>query len=809
MFKSLKIKTIICAAILLPVLATVAFGGHTVLKQYGRYAAVHDTEHLTALATDISAVVHELQKERGSSNGFIGSKGSEAFARRLAAQREATNVPLAHLNQALAAFDLAGFDPALAQRIGEARSSLEKLPARREAVTALAIPVADAFGYYTETIARWLDVIGVMQSLSDDASLNTAITGYIALLHAKERAGQERATGSAGFGAAAFAPDLHRKFITLVGEQEAFLSVFRANADTAALARLDEVMTDPVVAEVDRMRAIAIASAYSGDVQGVAGSTWFDTITRKIDLLKSVEEVAAAGLLARTTAALHSATLCLGLGAAVVAAVAGLGAALMLLVVRNVLRPFNSITQAMQALATGTLEVEVPGIARHDELGEMAQAVQVFKDAAVERRRLEAAQAAERETELVRAQRLEELAGSFDGEVAAVLAALGGSAGEMQQASQTMSATAEETSRQASAVAAASEQATSNVQTVASAAEELSSSIREIARQMGSSSTIARDATTEAEKAQATVRSLAGAAEKIGEVVELINAIAGQTNLLALNATIEAARAGDAGNGFAVVAGEVKSLANQTAKATDEIAAQIEAIRGEINGTVGAIEGIAATIGKINEISASIAAAVEQQDAATQEIARNVEQAAQGTQQVSGNIAGVTGAANETGSAANQVLHVAQVVADATQSIERLVGGFTAEMRLAGRSDREMLAIAKTDHRAFVQKVRDAVEGKVALKAEQLSDHEHCRFGHWYLHAGDAVRTLPAFARLAEPHQRVHAAGVQVLETLQTKGKDAAREACRPLERAMEDVLRGLDILEGGLAGGSGGRHAA
>ena len=179
------------------------------------------------------------------------------------------------------------------------------------------------------------------------------------------------------------------------------------------------------------------------------------------------------------------------------------------------------------------------------------------------------------------------------------------------------------------------------------------------------------------------MRSLATAAEKIGEVVELINAIAGQTNLLALNATIEAARAGDAGKGFAVVAGEVKSLANQTAKATDEIAAQIDAVRAEITGTVGAIEGIVATIGKINEISASIAAAVEEQDAATQEIARNVEQAAQGTQEVSGNIAGVTSAASETGNVANKVLEAARLMSERSQEMRRSVDGFLANVRAA------------------------------------------------------------------------------------------------------------------------------
>jgi methyl-accepting chemotaxis protein len=259
-----------------------------------------------------------------------------------------------------------------------------------------------------------------------------------------------------------------------------------------------------------------------------------------------------------------------------------------------------------------------------------------------------------------------------------VVGVVASASSEMESAAQSMSATAEETNRQAGAVAAASEEASSNVQTVASAAEELSSSISEITRQVTQSSDVARKAVEEAAKTNATVKGLAEAAQKIGEVVNLINEIAGQTNLLALNATIEAARAGEAGKGFAVVASEVKSLANQTAKATEDIGRQISAIQSATEAAVGAIQGIGKTIEEIAKIATNIASAVEEQGAATQEIARNVQQASAGTQEVTSNISGVTKAATETGAAAGQVLTAARELATQGDTLKKEVEGFLA-----------------------------------------------------------------------------------------------------------------------------------
>ncbi|MDX1484058.1 MAG: methyl-accepting chemotaxis protein [Alphaproteobacteria bacterium] len=273
------------------------------------------------------------------------------------------------------------------------------------------------------------------------------------------------------------------------------------------------------------------------------------------------------------------------------------------------------------------------------------------------------------------------LADDFESNVKSVVDAVSASATEMQSTAESMSATAEETNRQSSAVAAASEQATNNVQTVASAAEELSASVSEIGTQVSQSTKIAENAVDQAQQTNDQIQELAEAAQKIDEVVKLISDIAGQTNLLALNATIEAARAGDAGKGFAVVASEVKSLANQTAKATEEIAAQIAAVQTATTNAVSAIESISKVIAEINEISTTVASAVEEQGAATQEIARNVQEAAAGTKEVSSNITGVTTAAAETGTSATEVLEAAAELSKQSAALAGQVDDFLAQVR--------------------------------------------------------------------------------------------------------------------------------
>jgi methyl-accepting chemotaxis protein len=363
----------------------------------------------------------------------------------------------------------------------------------------------------------------------------------------------------------------------------------------------------------------------------------------------------------------------------------GLGVAgvVVYLTTRSIVPPLQSMTGAMTELAGGNYSTEIPAVGRKDEVGEMAGAMVVFKENMIKAKEASEREAAAQQAQLERAQSMEKLTQTFDAEVSAVLKAVAAASTQLQATATSMTATAEETSRQSTAVAAAAEQASANVQTVASAAEELTGSVSEISRQVIQSTSIATKAVKDAEHTNAQIKGLAEAAQKIGEVVSLITAIAEQTNLLALNATIEAARAGEAGKGFAVVAAEVKNLANQTAKATEEIAAQIGGIQNATGEAVTAIEGISGTIREISEIATTIAGAVEEQGAATQEIARNVQQAAKGTSEVTSNITGVNQAASETGSAATQVLGASGELSKQSEQLRGQVERFLAGVKTA------------------------------------------------------------------------------------------------------------------------------
>jgi methyl-accepting chemotaxis protein len=364
--------------------------------------------------------------------------------------------------------------------------------------------------------------------------------------------------------------------------------------------------------------------------------------------------------------------------AAVLLAIGGV-----LLLMRRLVAPLRQLTEGVGRIAAGELEIAVPHRGRADEIGEMATAVEVLRSNSLERRRMEAEAAAAQAERVRRAALLETLVRNFEGRIGQTTSILSSASSELEATARSMTEIASNTNRQANTVVGAAGEASSGVQTVASAAEELAASIQEISRQVGEATTVAARAVQDAQRTDTTVQTLQTGAQKIGDVVKLISDIAGQTNLLALNATIESARAGEAGKGFAVVASEVKSLAGQTARATEEISGQIAQIQSATGEAVTAIRAISSTIEEVSNIAVAIAAAVEEQSAATSEIARTVQHTAQATEAVSANIHSVSQGSTETGAAATQVLSAASDLARQAEQLTAEVGSFVTEVRAA------------------------------------------------------------------------------------------------------------------------------
>ena len=682
-FGDMKVGVRVLMGMLVPVIGLVVYAGVSMVEKYGTSQELERVSALAKLAPTVSALAHELQKERGQSAGFIASKGS-SFAGTLPGQRKETNARREDLAKAIRAFNFAAYAPSLANAADTAVANVAKLDQVRGQVSNLKINVPGMAKYYTGAITSLLGIVSEMLIASTDDGVSKEIGAYVAFLQGKERAGRERAMGAGGFGSGKFQPAIYNKFVELIGAQDLLFRSFRLFGTDEEWTYYQKTMTGKAVDEVARMRKIALASPQTGDMGGITGSYWFAQITDKINLMKQVEDHIAHDLdeiaVEKSEAAWHSFLVY----AAATLALLAVTALLVFVIVRSITGPVGALTGVMHKLADGDKTVDVFGRDRKDEIGAMAQAVEVFKQNAIEMERMEAEQAEQKvRTEEQRKAEMLQMADGFEASVMGVVESVSSSASQMENSAQSMSGTAQQASAQSANVATASQQATANVQTVASAAEELAASVQEIARQVADSSQISNEAVSEADRVGHQMQELAEASQRIGEVVDLINDIAGQTNLLALNATIEAARAGDAGKGFAVVASEVKNLANQTANATGEIAGQIGSIQDATSGAVKAIEGIAGTIRKINDIAATISAVVEQQGSATGEISMNVQQAAKGTQEVDDNITQVSRGADETGAAAGEVLSAAKDLTQQSGSLKQEVEEFLQRVRAA------------------------------------------------------------------------------------------------------------------------------
>lgn len=435
-------------------------------------------------------------------------------------------------------------------------------------------------------------------------------------------------------------------------------------------------------------------------VQAVASADTPDDTAKAVDLLKSQCAPLAMAVLdeqtrvvndlvayAKTAAVSVSAEARFGIRWAVVLMILGLALSLagaMWVGIKGLSRPIANLKAAMERLAAADLQVDVPEVGRHDEIGQMARAVKVFKTNGIEVEKLKAQQAeTEEHAARQRRQDMELLATAFEDSIGEIIHNVSSAAARMESSANSLTVTAEKTAELSSVVASAADTASSNVKSVAGSAEEMASTVQEISSRVRESAGIAGHAATQAQQMNGGVTRLSEAAKRIGDVIDVISTIAAQTNLLALNAAIEAARAGEAGRGFAVVAAEVKSLAEQTTKATGEVSQQITSIQQATEESVAAIKEITETINRVSEISSTVAVAVEEQGAATRQIAVNVQQASEGTSTVASNISDVERGAAETGSASAEMLSAAQSLSAQSQRLKREVGTFLTTVRAA------------------------------------------------------------------------------------------------------------------------------
>jgi methyl-accepting chemotaxis protein len=541
------------------------------------------------------------------------------------------------------------------------------------------------------------DLMATLDKIS--SALSTSVKGSNAfidqMMEVKQLAWMVRYAGgeasvmvSRALAAGHIAADDAQKYRGLVAASDA---VFTALVDAASGTALPAMLAEKLAAarsgflgsDYTNTRDRLLGQLLAGEKPEMTPGQWTDFTVPRLATLLYVAEAALDAAKEHAAARNDATERDLVLQMLLLAAAMGAALASMMAVGRRIIRPLQAIRDAMLKVADGDLDADVSFGGRRDEIGALSGALAAFRQNAIEKARIQAEQLGRRAQTETRQRTVQTHIHAFEEQMREALDALSGASAQMRATSDRLSTTAAQSSRQVKTAAGASEEASANVQTVAAASEELSQSIAEISRQVTNAASIAGRAVEETRQTDGTVRSLAETAGRIGEVVKLISDIAGQTNLLALNATIEAARAGEAGKGFAVVASEVKSLANQTAKATEEISAQIVAVQNVTRDAVAAIKRIGGTIGEVNAVATSIAGSVEQQGAATQEITRNTQHAARRTKEVSENIVGVAEGTDDTGNAAQGVKSAADELALQAERLRGQVRDFLDKIRAA------------------------------------------------------------------------------------------------------------------------------
>ncbi len=670
----------IALAGLVPLFSFLFFAAFEVRDSWQRRDEAIRAQSVGDFLPAVSNLIGGLQKLRGLSALYL-STGTDANRERLREQRAVVDAAFALLQEKATASTRAALGSDLNATLHAAMNEQERVRAMQSAIDARQVALPRSFAEHSAIITGYLAVAHGAVRTQNDRRMIMYMQALASLLEAKERAGQERAVGSSGFAATQFPAETFRTFASIGAAETVYLAQANSLVPPALRSEIASLADDPRSKEVATYRSLALKSFQGSSVPPETASRWFDAATERMKLMDEIETRFLSSMSEEASSLVRSETISLAWMAAVVGLVLVMAALISWLLTRSITRPIAELVADTERLAGGDTTVRFAVADRFDQIGEIASAVRQFRDTVAEQHRLAIDFKASVDAREENNRATEKAVQSFSTAADTVLAKVSDSASSMRTIAQGLIQVAGNANEQSVSAATQSEQAASNVGAVAAATEQLSASIQEIGRQVQQASDVVQRAGGISQTSAHEIEVLAQAAQRIGAVVDLIQAIAEQTNLLALNATIEAARAGDAGRGFAVVAQEVKTLAGQTAKATEEISQHIAAIQQSTRTAVDAVREMGGAMHEIKQVTTTIASAMEEQGAATREISRNVQMAARGTQALSANIASVNNEISETNRSANSMLSASNELTSASERMADEVRMFFVALR--------------------------------------------------------------------------------------------------------------------------------